>query len=400
MEYQKVNLKNMTFEITRKCNLNCTHCMRGDAQNISLSKEIIDDTIPQINAILSLSFTGGEPMLVPEIIEYLADCIMNNNIYVGKVGFVCNGTILDERAIKTIQVFNKFGKYIMNLLMQYTGEPVSYIDFLNMHPEVYVATIVISVDNYHHNNVDEAKEYYMKYAEPWVKIYTYPEWISINQKTDEDFAPLANIGNAQKNNIGRNEVEYLTNQTVMKHRHVCKACHKIEILDNVIQCPIEITALGNICIEEESSYDLEDKFNMGNVKEISIFQALQNWQWEEPLLCKEIWLLMQLRTRVKTNETPKYNEGYNDIITAIMLKRDSLKRIHEIYPYLSYEDVVKASNADLNLNTKGRYNKIMSSAFPEDYSTDYVYDEAKEEKICEQMGIKNLFMMIGKKYTG
>ena len=33
----------LTFEVTRRCNLVCKHCMRGKAQNIDLSKEMVDD---------------------------------------------------------------------------------------------------------------------------------------------------------------------------------------------------------------------------------------------------------------------------------------------------------------------------------------------------------------------
>ncbi|WP_237150049.1 radical SAM protein, partial [Metapseudomonas otitidis] len=106
MEYQKLNFSRLVLEITRKCNLKCAHCLRGDAQDISMSTKIIDQVIPQINAALSLSLTGGEPMLAPEVIEHLTASVICNNIFVGRVGMICNGTILDERAIRSIKAFN------------------------------------------------------------------------------------------------------------------------------------------------------------------------------------------------------------------------------------------------------------------------------------------------------
>lgn len=397
MEYQKLDFKTLVFEVTRKCNLKCAHCLRGDAQDISMSTDIIDQVIPQINSVSSISLTGGEPMLAPEVIEHLTDSIIRNNIYVGRVGMICNGTILDERAIRSVKAFNQLGKYILDRLIAYKDKTLSHDEFLELYPEIDITPIIISVDDYHYNNADEAKKYYMKYADPWTKIYTDPEWLERNHKTKDDFAPLANIGNAKKNNIGYEEVEYISEKSVMQYRHVYNSSHKIETADNAIQCPIEITALGNICIEEEASYDIMDKFNMGSVNNIPIFKALQEWQWKEPLLCKEIHKLMTLKT-LETHDQEymdgKIYDACENVITAIMLKRDSLKRIHEMLPYLSYEDVVKASNADLNLNTKGRYNKIMASMFPEDYDVGYVYDEKREELICSQMKIKNALNMM------
>ena len=32
----------MNIELTRRCNMACKHCLRGDAQNLTISKEIID----------------------------------------------------------------------------------------------------------------------------------------------------------------------------------------------------------------------------------------------------------------------------------------------------------------------------------------------------------------------
>ena len=65
----KMNIKHLMIEMTRECNLKSEHCMRGDAQNITITPEIIDKTLDNIETIFSLTLTGGEPFLHPDMIE-------------------------------------------------------------------------------------------------------------------------------------------------------------------------------------------------------------------------------------------------------------------------------------------------------------------------------------------
>lgn len=71
----KMKLMHLVIETNRQCNLNCTHCGRGDAQDVTITPEIIDKLLDQIDFIVELDLTGGEPFLHPEIIEYLFDGI-------------------------------------------------------------------------------------------------------------------------------------------------------------------------------------------------------------------------------------------------------------------------------------------------------------------------------------
>lgn len=61
---------NLILEVTRRCNMCCRHCLRGDAQNLDMSKEIIDKVLDSFDGFSMVTFTGGEPSLNIPIIQY------------------------------------------------------------------------------------------------------------------------------------------------------------------------------------------------------------------------------------------------------------------------------------------------------------------------------------------
>lgn len=85
--------------------MNCIHCLRGEAQNLTISTEIIDKIFEQVKDCRTISLTGGEPLLELDIINYLIDCINSSNWNTESIQITTNGTIIDKRIIK---IFEKF----------------------------------------------------------------------------------------------------------------------------------------------------------------------------------------------------------------------------------------------------------------------------------------------------
>lgn len=67
---RKPMIQELILEVTRRCNMSCAHCLRGDAQALNMSKEIIDKVLDSVESIGSVLFTGGEPSLNLEAIRY------------------------------------------------------------------------------------------------------------------------------------------------------------------------------------------------------------------------------------------------------------------------------------------------------------------------------------------
>lgn len=66
----KIQVDTLAIEVTRRCNMQCEHCLRGNAQNLDISKSILEEIAKTIRPA-SVVFTGGEPSLnVPAIERY------------------------------------------------------------------------------------------------------------------------------------------------------------------------------------------------------------------------------------------------------------------------------------------------------------------------------------------
>lgn len=100
---KKLDVSYMYLELTRRCTLQCAHCLRGDRQNIDMSEEILGNALKDVVHIHELDLGGGEPLLVPEKIESLINKIKRYGIRVDKISFTTNGTVLTPRVVELIK---------------------------------------------------------------------------------------------------------------------------------------------------------------------------------------------------------------------------------------------------------------------------------------------------------
>lgn len=63
---QIADIYHLAIEVTRRCNMECAHCLRGDAQAVDMTQEIVDrfvDGLEEGMSIGDVTLTGGEPSL-------------------------------------------------------------------------------------------------------------------------------------------------------------------------------------------------------------------------------------------------------------------------------------------------------------------------------------------------
>ena len=102
MKKMRIYAANSVFiEVTRRCNMCCAHCLRGDAESIDIQEKYIDaflDSFEKEAYISSLTFTGGEISLNIPAIRYTLKAVKERGIAVGSFYMVTNGKAVDKMA--------------------------------------------------------------------------------------------------------------------------------------------------------------------------------------------------------------------------------------------------------------------------------------------------------------
>lgn len=87
----KVYLDQLGVEVTRRCNMQCEHCLRGEQENKDIDMAHVETLLSTVDGIGSIVFTGGEPSLnVPAIAKTLELC-KECGIDVGSFWLATNG---------------------------------------------------------------------------------------------------------------------------------------------------------------------------------------------------------------------------------------------------------------------------------------------------------------------
>lgn len=322
---EKFNYEQFVFEITRKCNLKCAHCCRGKAQNITITKKIIDTALEQVAFIKNLFFTGGEPFLKPKIIEYIANKIINSNLLVGEIDITTNGTILNK---KCIEVFNRLAEYLQ---LRYKEK--------NLEKEHYIQ-ITISNDIYHKNNINEAYNFFRKECSDLIYV-----------KTDNAKTGLYLEGNAFKN---REKVE--KHATCMYEG----ICHRVEFTETSIRCPIQISANGNVSIGKTVSYETQDRDCMGNIFDKPIFALIIESQWKNPLTCEELLEYNKAKTYMDMAKNMSDFNKMQYCCKQIMRIKDLREKYHGKHPDATFREVQELINLHTPIKELDKFHKTLN----------------------------------------
>lgn len=108
----KLNINELAIEVTRKCNLKCAHCFRGDSQNVDLDIDSIEKLFHndeyEINYIRSILITGGEPTLHPKAILKIIKELIDHRVRFDYFTIVTNGSDYNNILMKSIDILYKY----------------------------------------------------------------------------------------------------------------------------------------------------------------------------------------------------------------------------------------------------------------------------------------------------
>ncbi len=244
-------LEALAIETTRRCNIRCKHCMRGPAENIDLTEQLVDIILDnrEIDGIDEICFSGGEPTLNPKIIIYTIDKIISEGLDVHNLVMVTNGQIFNE---ELVAAFNRFNTYRNQILIKQINERyTSTFTFKKKYIDDLIATnmdnhvrITFSTDQYHSPLDLEVAEAY-RLSASHLKI-------TENALSEDD---VYKTGFAD---FGR-EFNYK-----LKKLRYCKEKKSYWIIDTLY-----VTANGYLTSQGDGQYSDMDKINMGHILDIN-----------------------------------------------------------------------------------------------------------------------------------
>ena len=198
----KIIFNMVIIEVTRRCNMFCPHCLRGDAQNVDMDLYILDKFLSNFKDgyIREILFTGGEPSLNPEAVQFTLEAVKKYNITVQFFIMVTNGKCISDELINIINSTENFN-------------------------------IAVSQDVYH----DSLTEDDYKQLEKINNVYSK----SFNARDTK----ILNIGRAKKNSIGN---------SISKNKHlIFSKYHDYSVVIGNIVC----TCFGDVLECCDYSYD-------------------------------------------------------------------------------------------------------------------------------------------------
>jgi len=109
------------WHITNYCNLRCKHCYQEDfSKNKDLDevglKKLSDNLLTTINEwdkTACIHFTGGEPLLKPELFYFLN--YLDQKPEIEELGVITNGLLVDREMMKRFSAFSKLKKIKISL---------------------------------------------------------------------------------------------------------------------------------------------------------------------------------------------------------------------------------------------------------------------------------------------
>lgn len=103
---KELSIDQLSIEITRRCNMSCPHCLRGEAEAIDMNLDYVKILFSKIDCIYSLTLTGGEPSLKPELIREVVKLAGQAGVEIYNFYIATNGKdISDEFLLAILELY-------------------------------------------------------------------------------------------------------------------------------------------------------------------------------------------------------------------------------------------------------------------------------------------------------
>ncbi len=355
----------LSIELTRRCNMNCAICGRGLAQNIDITKEIINKTLDEMEGVYInvLRINGGEPFLTPEMMEYLISEIVSRHIYINEVIIFTNGKCIHKSLIKSFQTMTKYlnetENEIKHIIRWYSNNTIK------VYSSSVPAKFNIIISEYAHDS--SAKE-----KDDFIRFYSQiddADFRIIKQSIDFD-----NIGNLTlEGNALENFRQFIGNQVSLKdirmlnndYAFVDKCVDDFDLKSPIninglkIKKTLTVSANGNVFPGCIMSYNRVDNVPMFNIMDCNrdFFDKVVSFCWKHPINYKARNLrnkFLAIEFCLKHNITVEYMSQKDYALTKLLdvfasRQEEIAVDMHSMLPALWFEEIDAITTATLVL---------------------------------------------------
>lgn len=99
----KIAIDDLVLEVTRRCNMCCPHCLRGEAENLDADIDLIPRIFEGVSEIGMLTFSGGEPSLNTAYITAVVDYILEHDITVNGCFIATNAKVYASELVDCVR---------------------------------------------------------------------------------------------------------------------------------------------------------------------------------------------------------------------------------------------------------------------------------------------------------
>jgi organic radical activating enzyme len=253
-----MRIDSLIMEVTRRCNMACKHCLRGDAENQDMTREIVDKTFEGVDEVGTITFSGGEPFLNLDIIKYILQVVKEKSIFVGSFYLVTNGKEFKQENIDVMNEWMAYttANYFGNNMLDSKG-------YFNMEDYCACGAVCVSRDAYHE---PIPMENYLKYRSL--------SYYSTDKEASDDFAKyIRDEGKANENGIGK--VPTRVSQMYIDGDWE-KVDGKWQFINRVVE-EVYVSSNGEVVPDCDYSYDHQDDFSIGNLYDASMKEIFDDY---------------------------------------------------------------------------------------------------------------------------
>ena len=329
--------------MTRRCNLKCKFCAKGEPQDLDISKLIIDKTLDEMQGVFinSLRVSGGEPLLVPELIEYLLDKIIEKHILINDIVIFTNGLCTDLQLCESICKIIRYQRQIEPEISDSKKLCSGFSEYVYGGLSKFKFSIIISDVGRNpllFKDIENTRKFFDR------NINSEDFRISKQSYTMKNLGCLALEGRA-KDNINELLVNNVSLDEIRTINHNYYFLLDLKDDRRLITKTLSVSANGNVFPGCLMSYDRVDKSPMFNIMDCNndFFERVNDFCWQYPVNHQ----VANLRSKYEAYKFCEKNNinlkiDQNDeinlnVLDYISRKTERIaKEIHSHYPDLDF----------------------------------------------------------------